>query len=157
MFKQIHRILANCKSVSIIVTGNGEKLTLTVMPTPKATGDLAAVLATPLQISGTPDELDTGLGDALSKYTVSHQSLSEQVDATLAVIEAAKKATTEKAAAAVTKAKTSSVKVVAPVALPPAVGGCDVGDDDEGGGNENGDSGSVVAQVVVSDNADLFA
>lgn len=157
MFEQIKTLLDSCKSVSIIATANGEKLTLTVMPNPKAAGDVASALATPLQITGTPDELDAGLGNALTQYVGAHKSLAEQVEATMAVMDAAKKAASEKAAAAVTKAKASPVKVATSKTLPPPVAGEDNGDEEDERGD--GEIGAAHAALVtpVSDDADLFA
>lgn len=98
MFKALQPLLANCAALAITLAADGDKLNVTVIPKPKATGDLAKGLSTPLQLVGTAEELEAEFPKLLASYTDAHTSLAEQVAAAEAVMEAAKKTVVKKAA-----------------------------------------------------------
>jgi PRTRC genetic system protein E len=83
-----------------------DQLSIAVLPQGDFDGDRAA-LGTPLQITGTVEELSAGVEGALAQYTASRKSLEDQLSETIAVLDAAKKASAEKSKKAVTKAAAS--------------------------------------------------
>lgn len=108
-------------------------LSVTVLPKPKATGEDAAVLSTPLSLTATAAELDEGFVQILGEYVATHQSLSEQMENTKAILEAAKSESQKKATTAIsnsTKAATAK----------PSESKAPVVDDEQDDGNvEDGD------------------
>jgi PRTRC genetic system protein E len=152
MFKQMQKFLSTCTAVTIILAeGKGEAISVTVIPKPKQTGDGAQALSTPLHLEGTPAELDEQFADLLTKYQEARQSLVDQMEATTAVLAAAKAEQAKKSTNAVKKA-----------ASPSKAG--TVADDDEGdeggcGGEGCGENkpheATAAAPQVAEDN--LFA
>lgn len=128
MFQQMQKFLSTCTAVTIILAeGKGETISVTVIPKPKQTGDGAQALSTPLHLEGTPAELDEQFANLLTNYQEARQSLVDQMEATTAVLAAAK--------AEQAKKSTNAVKKAASPSKPETLGG-DGGDgeDDEGGG-----------------------
>jgi PRTRC genetic system protein E len=126
MFSSLHDFVKARGTLTLAMATDGDKLRVTVVPAPvKAdagqTGEPA--LNVPLQITGTPEELDRDFVGAVTQYTAQHASLAEQVKDTLAVIEAAKKEQQAKAAKAISGKKVS--------AKPPASSAESADDDDE--------------------------
>lgn len=73
-----------------------------------------------LRLAGTPSELNAEFGALVSQYSDQRESLAEQLAATAAVLDAAKKASSQQAAKAVVKtngAKTAEKKVDSPAPL----------------------------------------
>lgn len=103
MFVALKPLLAQCQSLSLILTteANGA-IAVTVIP--KAAEKDAGALAQPLQLTGTAEELDEGFVAAISSFSASRQSLKEQVDATNAILEQARKDTASKPSKATGKA-----------------------------------------------------
>ncbi len=105
LFKSLAGYLAGNLAVTLsVASAEDGKLRVTVLPKPrqKTEGDGAA-LATPLVLTGSPDELDANFEQLVATHVRAQQSLAEQLEATTAVIEAAKKAASSKAAKAVSK------------------------------------------------------
>lgn len=126
MFSSLHDFVKARGTLTLAMATDGDKLRVTVVPAPmKAdagqTGEPA--LNVPLQITGTPEELDRDFVGAVTQYTAQHASLAEQVKDTLAVIEAARKEQQAKAAKAISGKKVS--------AKPPASSAESADDDDE--------------------------
>ena len=100
MFSELHH-LALQTPFTMMVTAEGELLTLTVLPrkdTRAASDDTnRAALAQPLQLTGTPDELATEFTGLLTTYRSSRTSLIEQLQVTEAVLKQAKDAAAKKA------------------------------------------------------------
>lgn len=98
MFVQLMQLLAACASltVSMVANANGT-ITVTVMPKAAKAGDENLALNTPLCLTGTAEELDEGFVEALKSFTAARGSLTEQVEATNAILEAAKKEAVTKA------------------------------------------------------------
>ena len=93
MFSDLHQ-LALQTPFNLMVTAEGELLTLTVMPrkNPKTADDdiSRAALSLPLQLTGTPVELEAEFTTLLMNYRSSRASLAEQLAATDAVLKQAK-------------------------------------------------------------------
>lgn len=94
--------------LTISADAKANQLVVTVTPRPSGKGDPA--LSQPLTLRGTPEELDTGFVDALTRYGTSYASLKETVEASLALMEEAKKTAAAKATPA---AKSAAAKPVA--------------------------------------------
>ncbi|MFJ1256374.1 PRTRC system protein E [Cupriavidus sp. CuC1] len=108
MFQQLATLLGSCEKLVLTLALKGEQMTVFVAPTVK--GGTEAGLSLPLVVTATPAELDAGFLDALAGYTTSRRSLSEQVEATTAVLDAAKTAQTQKASKAIANAGKSKSK-----------------------------------------------
>ena len=104
--------------LTISADQNANQLVVTVTPRPSGKGDPA--LTQPLTLRGTPEELDTGFVDALTRYGTSYASLKETVEASLALIEEAKKAAVAKATPAAKPAAAKPVVATKPGASVPA-------------------------------------
>jgi len=108
-FKSLQPILKGCISLSVILAaGEGDMLTITVLPKPKASGEDAAVLSTPLSLTGTIAELDEKFAEIIGKYDAARIDLEEQLETTTAVLDAAKKASSSKATSALKKTSQKS-------------------------------------------------
>ena len=134
MFTALKTLLAQVVSLAVSMVANEDgTITVTVIPKAKQPGDANASLNTPLVLTGTAEELDAEFVNLLASYTSKRVSLAEQLEATEAILEAAKKDSAAKATKAVAKgaakpdakAKSSSEK------------GSDdgVGDGDDAGGS----------------------
>lgn len=77
-------------------------------------------LTTPLSITGTPEEVDAGLAEALTKYAASHQTLQQSFDAAAANIADAVKAIDERERIKKEKDKAASKKNTAAKQSEPA-------------------------------------
>lgn len=141
MFVALQQLLSQSPSLTMSITGQGNNLTVVVMPKPTA-GDSAA-LAQPLKLTGTAEELDAGFVEALTQFSTARLSVVEQVEATKAVLEAGRKESAAKATSAIKKAGKSSTPSA------PAPSGND--DDDQGesdtGSTSNGDAPAATAGV----------
>ena len=96
--------MAKAGPVTIIVTGDEKSLQVTVCP--KGAGPLA----TPISLTGSPAELDAEIAHCLLRFQGARKSLQEQMDATTAVLEEAKKASAGDAAKALSKAASKPSK-----------------------------------------------
>lgn len=106
--------LSRSTHIVCMISGEGDDLMkVTVMPKPAKEGENPA-LSTPLQLVGTPRELDEKFAEVLTSYTASRTSLIESLAASQAVMDAAKKDATDKAA----KASQDSART-APAKTPP--------------------------------------
>ena len=105
MFQSLKSLLAG-GNLTLSLTGNADD-TITVLVVPKGEG----ALAQPLVLTATAAELDTQFADCISSYASSRKSLAEQMEATAAVLAAAKQDSSTKAVKAITKsAEASTVK-----------------------------------------------
>lgn len=102
MFQALAQLLSSSSHVDLLVSGNGDEMTVTVIP--KVTDAKAAALKTPLSLTGTPAELDEGFAQALTTYATARKSLAEQVAQTAAILDAAKKQEAAKAVKSAPKA-----------------------------------------------------
>lgn len=97
------KTLLESSAVTLMLTSDGDKITVTVIPKPKDE-KAEASLKTPLVISGTADELDEGFAEVLAGYVSSHKSLAEQLAETQAILDQAKKDSAAKAVKSAPKA-----------------------------------------------------
>lgn len=104
MFQLLQSLVAGT-SLSLSLTGNKDG-TITVIVAPKGDGPLAQ----PLVLTATAAELDAEFHSVVSSYVSARKGLAEQVEATAAVIEAAKKQSAAEAVSAVTKKPSSPGK-----------------------------------------------
>lgn len=126
LFKTLAGYLAGNDAVGLSITDSqGGKVRVIVTPKPRLSTDAAGALATPLVLTGTADELDQEFSALVAGHIAAQRSLAEQLEATTAVLAAAKKAAGSKAAKAV-----SSVKPTAGTSS-----GNDGNDDDNGEGS----------------------
>ena len=97
LFKSLHTLAGQCPAIIITVSRDGgDRLRVNVMP--KAPTDDAGKLTvkegamfTPISLSGTPDELDAGFGEALKGYTETRRDLRTAVDEARTTMAAATK------------------------------------------------------------------
>lgn len=108
MFQQMQKFLSTCTAVTIILAeGKGDTISVTVIPKPKQTGDGAQALSTPLHLEGTPAELDEQFANLLTNYQEARNSLVEQMEATTAILAAAKAEQAKKSTSAVKNSASS--------------------------------------------------
>lgn len=145
VFRSIKNLAKTTQLMLVISDGNEDTLKVTVMPKAAKEGENPA-LSTPLQLVGTPEELDEKFAEILSGYTASRTSLEESLTASQTVMEAAKKEATEKAA------KAASGKIVHQAARTATAGATPVSNE----GNRDGNAEETPAEAGNSD-LELFA
>lgn len=144
MFVALMQLKTQCPSLNVNITFEGDGLTVLVLPKGKG-GD--AALLTPLRLSGTAEELEAGFFEAIAKFGNVRQSVAEQVEATTAVLEAARKESANKAANAIKKsAKTGSSPKVDPT-----------DDDDDLDQQNEGGAGSETPADSAQSAANIFS
>lgn len=89
MFAELKTLLDSCSSVSIILANSTDD-TVNVTVIPKVKDGQNAVLSTPLALSGTLEDMDAEFAQIVSSYTAKRTSLSEQLEATQTILDAAK-------------------------------------------------------------------
>lgn len=94
MLKAIENLALQCNVLNILVKANAGELSLTFVPTLKEGGDPA--LAKPFTLHGTVEDLEANMPDAMAKIASARASLAEQVEATTAVLEIARKTSADK-------------------------------------------------------------
>lgn len=132
-------------TVAVRATGP-DKDVLTMIVAPIAKEGQEPALAQPIRLSGTVAELEQGFDQAIDKFVTSRAELMEQVDATLAILEEAKKVQANKATTALKK------QAAKPLATEPRRGATgttpeleDDTDDDAGAADSQDESGSATA------------
>lgn len=146
MFQSLQSLLAG-GTLALSLTGNPDG-TITVLVVPKGEG----ALAQPLALTGTAVELDTQFAECVSSYVSSRKSLTEQLEATAAVLAAAKQESASKAVKAITKsAEASTVKDKATSTNSDP----EEGNDDEGGNKPP--VSDVAPAAPAADPGNLFA
>ncbi|RKT10618.1 PRTRC genetic system protein E [Paraburkholderia sp. RAU2J] len=93
MFQQLEALVRSTGKVVMTLQAAGDQLAVFVVPQ----GATDPALRQPLVLTATSAELDEGFAAALVTYTGSHKSLEEQVAATTAILEEAKKSQAGKA------------------------------------------------------------
>jgi len=125
MFQALVDLVRAAGKLNLSLKMEGDDMVVFVVPAgdSKATG-----LQQPLVLSGTPDSLDAEFAQAIASYSGVRRSLSEQVQATTAIMEVAKGDSANKAQKALAgKGKTGTVATAS------------AGDDDDDG-DSDGDS-----------------
>lgn len=136
------------KGIMLLVTTSTDgQLSVSVLPQGSFDGDKAA-LANPLQLVGTPAELDEGFASAIGEFTTVRKSLQEQLADSLAILEAAKKVSADKAKSALATKK--PVTTVKPKSAPTTSSVASPVDEDEGNEAETSDQDGDAAIVAVA-------
>lgn len=145
MFQSLQSLLAG-GTLALSLTGNPDG-TITVLVVPKGEG----ALAQPLALTATAAELDAQFAECVSSYVTARKSLAEQMEATAAVLVAAKQESAGKAVKAITKSATAST-----VKDKAASTNSDLnGEDDEG--EETPPATDVAPAAPAADPGNLFA
>jgi len=117
MFQELFELARTSGVLTMTLVADAAAGELTVIVCPKG-GEAKdePALSTPLSVTATPEELDTGFIDALASYRTERTSLADQVAATTEVLAAAREASVAKGSKAVTKAlpKPASTTKAAP-------------------------------------------
>jgi len=153
MFQELNNMLVSLTSLTLSLAANPDN-TITVTVTPKG-AKVSGALDTPLSLTGTAAELDEGFAGILSGYTTKRQDLSDQLAATEAIMEAARKEAADKAKKSIAKPAKSST----PVAADEDDDGSDNEGDDESASNTAPTStvSTSTPAVAASDASDLWA
>lgn len=132
MFVELQQVVASCKKVTLTLLMKDGEMTVAVVPQSESR---EVALKQPLVLTGTPAELDTEFADAIAQYQGARLSLTEQVEATAAILAQAEKSQAGKASKALSKGKTPHI---------PSAPSAASGDESD---NESGedDSGSVTS------------
>lgn len=158
LFKTLAGLLAGNTALTMLVTGSEDAMTVTLIPKPRMMREGEEARATPMILTGAAAELDAGFCDKLASFVDGHKSLDEQFEVTATVLEAAKKASAEKAAKGVTKtAKAATAKPETAAAKSPPGSDHEHEDDD---GNDDGNVGGEAASAAAASSAapaNLFA
>lgn len=110
MFKVLAQMVESVGQIDMYVTGNGNALTVTVVP--KSSDAKNTAMKTPLSLTASAAELEEGFAQALQTYSSARKSLAEQVAQTTALIDAAKKGEAVKAIKQTSKeAKPAAVSI----------------------------------------------
>ena len=132
--------------VSLLITAVGQELRIIITPHCSKADDLPLQaeqgLLTQLSLQGTPAELDVEFATAIAHYKTSRSSLAQQVEATTAILEAAKQASVSSATKALKKGQAT------PKALPAPTPEADPDDNDDDG--LDGAAQSVVKQPTAN-------
>lgn len=140
-----------------------DKSRLSIMLMPVAKEGQDAALSHPIKLEGTVEEIEAGFEGAMAKYATARASLTEQLDATLTLLDAAQKSSAAKAAEGV-KGKpkgTAKASPDKPAAAP--VDPLDQTDDDgtdtvtdDEGGDDAGSAAPASAPATATAPADLI-
>jgi PRTRC genetic system protein E len=145
-FTALQPLLSSCASLNVMLVQNEDgTINVTVIPKSKKDGENQSPLQTPLSLVGNADELDQEFMGIITSYSSKRTSLAEQLEATEAIMDAAKKESAAKATKVVKKGA-SPAKVDS---TSPESGD---GEDDESNGGASA-SGSVEAGKVASSTA----
>ena len=127
LFKSLHSLAGQCPAILVTVARDGAThLRVNVIPKAPTGSDgktevKDGALFTPISLTGTPEELDAGLAEALQGYTETRRDLRtavEEAKETMQAATKAKKPTPASATKPTTKpaaALPSATKVAAPV------------------------------------------
>lgn len=136
MFSELKPLLNSGGQIKLTI-GLGKDGIMKVVVMPASTKGDALALSQPFAIAATPEELDAGFNEALNKYCSVRVELEQQIEATTAIISAAKDAQSKKA-----------VKSLKGSATPAASGDSDAGDEsDDDSGNDDDAAGDGVSEA----------
>lgn len=124
MFSELKSLLDSCSSVTVVLSGSDD--TLSVIVIPKVKDGQNAVLSTPLALTGTAEELDDAFVGLVTSYVNKHKSLAEQLEVTQTILDAAKQDAVKRA----TKGKLKSLPASS-CAVGDGDGDCDADGDDD--------------------------
>lgn len=131
MFQQLMPLLAQRVIILTLSRVNAEEICVNVIPRPLKAGekDENIALATPLSISGTPQELDQHLPQQLVEYVGAHLQLSSTLKTAKEEMEAAAKSAKETARKTATSKLGSSKKATVQGTVPAEPNNSAAGDD----------------------------
>ena len=101
-FQELATLVRTCERVVLTITPQGDSLTVFVAPVVKNATDPA--LATPMVLTGTPQELDESFTAALQSVVAARVELVDQIEATASILKAATAKQSNKATEALAKA-----------------------------------------------------
>ncbi|MFP3506749.1 PRTRC system protein E [Burkholderia sp. SIMBA_062] len=102
MFQALEPLIRSAEKLVLTLTMDGDRISVVVIPS----GGKDAALRQPLILKATAAELDEGFVAAIGSFSVAHQSLGEQVQATNAILEAQQQTQVKKAQKALSKSST---------------------------------------------------
>jgi PRTRC genetic system protein E len=153
VIKQIMTLLAHCASVNILAVQTPEgALSLTFIPKAKEGG--AASMAAPFNLTGSPEELESGIASALEKINGGRATLAEQVEATNTLLAQAAKDAAEEGSKAL---KGKPAKPAAPSKVFSATTADEDDSDDESTDTGNGDGDEKAATTPASSSGSVPA
>ena len=152
MIKQILKIAQSCASLNILAVATADGgLSLTLIPTLKEGSN--PLLATPLTLKGTAEELEGGIDDALDGIHSKRVTLAETVDAAKAVLDQATKDAAEQATAKKPAKGKPQGALKSPATTSTSTsraGADDDGEDDGEDGDENDESSASPSSTATS-------
>lgn len=119
MFTELKPLLHSGSQLKLTITAGADGI-MKVVVMPASTKGEEIALSQPFAMAATPEELDAGFNDALNTFCNARAELAQQVDATTAILNAAKEAQSKKAVKSL-KGATEQL----------AAACTDVGDDDD--------------------------
>ncbi|MGB8420190.1 PRTRC system protein E [Paraburkholderia sp. RP-4-7] len=143
MFQTLEALVRAISKLNLTLRMDGDQMVVVVVPMGEGKD---AALRQPLIITGLPNELDEGFVAAVQSYSAAHRSLSEQVEATTAILQEAEKSQAGKGQKALQKKSTPALP--APSKSKP---GPDDSDEDED--DDSGTLGDVGGTQVTDSNA----
>ncbi|VWC46771.1 hypothetical protein BLA23254_07421 [Burkholderia lata] len=102
MFQALEALIRSAEKLVLTLAMDGDRIAVVVIPS----GGKDAALRQPLILKATAAELDEGFAAAVRSFSVAHQSLGEQVQATNAILEAQQQTQVSKAQKVLSKAST---------------------------------------------------
>ena len=135
MFSAIQKLLAQGDALNLLIVSVGDELSVSVLPKVGQGKDVPPGLKQPLQLRGTPAELNEGFAAAVSTFAEARKSLAEQVKATEALLKEQAAASAKKAVSTVTAKNGGDIDddgdddevPTSPAAAAPSQGGQDAG------------------------------
>jgi len=124
-------------SLNLTLTGNADD-TITVLVAPKGAG----VLSQPLVLTATAAELDAEFAQCIQNFANQRKGLADQLEATAAILDAAKKESAEKGVKAITK---QSTPAAASTIVAKTTSNSDLDDEDDEGGDDLNTGSTEVA------------
>ncbi|MCY0852454.1 PRTRC system protein E [Cupriavidus sp. D39] len=133
-FQELATLVRTCEKVVLTITPQGENLTVFVAPVVKNATDPA--LATPMVLTGTPQELDESFTAAMQSVVAARAELVDQIEATASILKAATAKQSNKATKALAKAGKPDGELSSE------------GDDDDGNANSLSSDGASAQEPV---------
>lgn len=122
MFTEIHGLVTSGKcTLMLAIAPKGDKLSVRVTPIPSEK-DAQSALSQPLDMLGTPQELDAEFSSILASYSTARKTLQQSLDDAETIMKAAANEASKKSVAAITKTPTAPAAkpVEQPASPPPA-------------------------------------
>lgn len=121
MFQALEALTREVGKVSLSLTVKDDTMVVVVIPQGESK---ETTLRQPLVLTGSPAELEAGFVEAVQLFSTAHRSLTEQVAATTAILQASEKSQAGKAQKALQKRST-------PALAAPAKGAGSDGDEED--------------------------